>query len=683
MLKKTSLLIQLNSIQYRSNFMKTTQAQALIQDLTQKILQYDREYYQQGESSISDTEYDLLMEQLQTLENQFPQFLHANSPSQRVSGKATADFANVAHKHPMLSLANVYSAEELQAWVDSVYKKVPQKDVSFVCELKIDGLAISVLYEKGKLIQAITRGNGTVGDDVTSNVRTIRCLPLQLEAPVSLEVRGEIYLSHRQLELLNQQRKEAGESLLKNPRNAAAGSIRMKDPKAVSKRKLELFLYDLVEGPTALSHEENLTYLSSQGMPVTPSRQLCHSFEDINNFCQLWEKKKEKLAFDIDGIVIKVNELTFREELGVRSKSPRWATAWKFKAEKVKSRLLGVENSIGRTGSITPVANLEPVQLLGTEVKRATLHNYDQVARLGIHEGDTLFLEKGGEIIPKIVGIDYTQRIEGAKALRAPLECPVCDSPLNQIEGEVDLRCINPSCPAILEGVLQHFVSKKGMDIQSFGAALIQTFISKELIASIPDIFRLREKEIKLTLLEGLGTKSVTKLLQAIEESKSIVLNQFIHALGIRYIGEKAAKTLAQKVEDLEAFMALEEKDLENLSDFGEIMRPALLNWISNPTNQQMIKELITLGVTPTPLEVTKGKQAFAEQKVVITGTLSKARTLWKKELEAVGFQVISAISKKTDYLLCGENAGSKLEKARKFGVQVLSEEEMELILAR
>ncbi len=660
--------------------MNQIEAKDLIGRLTDKILFYDNQYYQQGESDVDDNEYDLLIEELKKLEREFPELAVDSSPSRRVGGSMTGEFANITHSHPMLSLANTYSKEELRDWVDGIHKKLPSIDLSFNCELKIDGLAISIIYVKGLFHQAITRGNGEVGDDVTVNVKTIRTLPLKLKSPESLILRGEIYMSHQQLKKLNLGRKQKDEPPLKNPRNAAAGSIRMKDPKEVSNRKLDLFLYDLVEGGKGETHSENLEFLIDHQMKITPSHRVCKSFDEIYSFCREWEIKKEELPFDIDGVVIKLNELRLRDQLGSRSKSPRWATAWKFKAEKAKSKLISIENSIGRTGIITPVANLEPVQLLGTTVKRATLHNYDQIQRLGIHEGDTLYLEKGGEIIPKIVGIEYSERVSGSSPLTAPANCPECKSSLKQTENEVDLRCENPQCPAILSGTLQHFVSKKGMDIQSFGSALVQLLIDEKYLTSIPDIYLLNRFEKKLESIEGLGALSVSKLLLAIEKSKEAPLNQFIHALGIRHIGEKAAKTIAMEVSTLDDFMQLSKETLEALPDFGEIMGPVLLDWVRSPSNKEMIQQLVSLGLAPQEVQKPSGL-TFEGQTIVLTGTLSTPRGEWKKRLENLGFNVSSSVSKKTSYLLCGKKAGSKLAKAESLGVPVIDEDELKALI--
>ena len=660
--------------------MDKKQAENIIKELTAKILDYDQQYYQDSESQIEDNEYDILIDELKKLELEFPDLASDSSPTQKVGGASTKLFANVTHTHPMLSLANTYSKPELKEWVVGIQQKLPDQKVSFSCELKIDGVAISILYKDGKLSQAITRGNGFVGDDVTSNVKTISSLPSKLNNSLSLLVRGEVFISHQQLKRLNTERVKQGKNLLKNPRNAAAGSIRMKDDKKVALRKLDLFLYDLVEGHQGETHAENLKLLKKYSLNVTPYHSICSNFEEIYSYCQRWEQEKEKLPFDIDGIVIKVNELNLRTQLGVRSKSPRWATAWKFKAERASSSLLSIENSIGRTGIITPVANLEPVQLLGTTVKRATLHNYEQIERLGIHEGDTLYLEKGGEIIPKIVGVDYSQRLDNSTPLQAPTHCPECNTTLLKVEGEVDLRCGNPQCPAIIIGTIQHFVSKKGMDIQSFGSSLVTLLISHNFLTSIPEIYSLVRQKEQLAKLEGLGELSVEKLLGAIEKSKNVALDQFIYALGIRHIGEKAAKTIAAQVSTLEGFMRIREEDLEELPDFGEIMKPVILDWVNSPENQEMVQKMIELGLAPQRVE-RQQTTIFNQRSIVLTGTLSRERSEWKKQLEKLGFRVTAAVSKKTDYLLCGEKAGSKLKKAQQLGVKILNEEEMKELI--
>jgi len=661
--------------------MKPKQAERVIQELVEKISRFNEEYYKAGESGVDDNEFDIMLEQLKALEDQFPQHKSPDSPTLRVGGDPTESFNNVAHTVPMLSLSNLYSTEDLNDWIKSVLRRIAQDQALFSCEVKIDGVAISIIYENGHFKQAVTRGNGETGDDVTNNVKTIRSLPLSLEQPLSLQLRGEIFLPVEQFRIMNEKKQREGDILFKNPRNAAAGTIRMKDPKTVAKRGLDVFLYDIVEGQTSRNHSENLDYIKDLNLPVNPYRAVCRNATEILDFCRKWEDEKQALPFEIDGVVIKVERLGLRDELGVTAKNPRWATAWKFKAERGSSKIISVENSIGRTGILTPVANLEPLPLQGTEVKRATLHNYDQIKRLGIFHNDTVFVEKGGEIIPKIVGVDYSKREEDSEPLEAPDNCPVCDTKLTKFDQEIDLRCENPNCPAIIEGRLEHFVSKKAMDIQFLGAALIRLFIQKEFIKEIPDIYRLRDKKTSLINLEGFGEKSVENLLSAIELSKSIPLNQFIYALGIRHIGEKAARSLALLSKSISGFLNLRESDLEAAADFGPIMNSSVLSWIQTGNNRRIADSLVALGVNPKPLEKqTAGN--FQGETIVITGTLSKPRGEWKKILESNGFKITSAVSKNTSYLLAGENPGSKISKARNLGIKILKEEEIRRLLA-
>lgn len=660
--------------------MNPNQARELITELTEKINRYNDEYYQKGESSIDDNTFDLLLEQLTTLEEQFPEFRTEDSPSQRVGGKPIEDFESIPHTHPMLSLSNLYNRLDLDNWLNTVTSRLPDTALQFGCEVKIDGIAISLVYNEGILTRAITRGNGEIGDDVTANVRTIRNLPLKLDRPLNLELRGEVFLPKSRFEQINQRRSREGQPIFKNPRNAAAGTIRTKDTRLVAQRGLDILLYDIVVGQVSQYHSENLDFMGSLSLPVNSYRKNCSSSDEIFNFCMNWENRKSDLPFEIDGVVLKVDNLDHRTVLGVTAKSPRWAMAWKFKAEKAASRLVSIEDSIGRTGILTPVANLKPVLLMGTEVKRATLHNYDQISRLGIHEGDTLFVEKGGDIIPKIVGIDFTCRIEDSKPILPPENCPVCGSRLYRFPEEVDLHCDNISCPAIIEGRLEHFISKKAMDIQSFGKAQIKQFIQKGLVRSIPDIYTLYEHRETLITMEGMGSKSVNNLLNAIDSSKKKPLNHLIHALGIRHIGEKAAKTLALKTGSIQQFLDLKEKDLETVSDFGPIMLSSVISWIQQEENRSMLKQLIALGLSPEPITVSSN-QPFAGLKIVITGKLSQPRDLWKNRLEALGFQVASSVSNKTGYLLAGEDAGSKLARAKKLDIPIMSEDEMEALL--
>lgn len=660
--------------------MDPLQAKGLIKELTEKINHFNDAYYQDGTSEIGDETFDILLEQLIELETRFPEFRSADSPSQRVGGKPVGGFASVRHTHPMLSLSNLYSRQELDSWLNSVTSRLSEDRVVFGCEVKIDGIAISVKYRNGALSQCITRGDGEIGDDVTNNVKTIRTLPLQLDQPLDLEVRGEVFLPRQQFEKINQKRIAEQQPVFKNPRNAAAGTIRTKDSRQVAQRGLDLLLYDLVEGQVSREHSRNLDFLKTLGLPVNMHRKTCHAADDIFDFCSRWETQKSSLPFDIDGIVIKVDNLDQRTALGVTAKSPRWATAWKFKTERARSKLIRVENAIGRTGVLTPVANLEPVQLMGTEVKRATLHNYDQIERLGICEQDYLFVEKGGDIIPKIVGVDFLSRQPDSKPVVPPVNCPVCGEPLARLQQEIDLQCINVSCPAIIEGRLEHFISKQAMDIQSLGKALIRQFVRSGLVNEIPDLYTLHEKRNALLQMEGMGQKSVDNLLQAIEDSKTKPLNHLIHAFGIRHIGSKASRTLAVTVGSLQQFRELSRETLDRIPEFGPIMSSSVMTWLQNPRNIEMLEKLSSLGLNPAPLQISEN-QPFAHQKIVITGTLSQPRDKWKQRLEALGFQVASSVSSKTAYVLAGEAAGSKLDKAEKLGISVLSESEMDALI--
>ncbi len=660
--------------------MTPDQAKEKISEITDKIRTYNREYYEEGESSVDDNEYDLLITQLSELEHQYPEHVLPDSPTLRVGGQPTDQFENVRHNHPMLSLSNLYNEEDLREWVKGIQTKLSKEQVKVVCEVKIDGFAISIIYSDGKYSQAVTRGNGEVGDDVTANAKTIKSLPLNLGKNVSLELRGEVYLSKENFDKINLRKARSDSQMFKNPRNAAAGSIRLKDPKAVALRGLDILLYDIAEGQVSEKHSLNLNYLESLDLPVNTYRKICDTEQEILDFCNHWQENKETLPFEIDGVVIKLEELSERQMLGFTAKSPRWATAWKFKSEKARSKLLNVENSIGRTGILTPVANLEPVQLLGTEVKRATLHNYDQISRLDIRLGDTIFVEKGGDIIPKIVGVDYTERQGKSSPLVPPDECPVCETRLAQTEGEVDLRCENPSCPAVLQGSLEHFVSKKGMDIRYLGSAVVGLFIEKGFIRDIADIYSLPDKRNILEALEGFGTKSVDNLIQAIEKSKGAPMNQFIYALGIRHIGEKAAKSLAKTITEISDLLTYDSESLESLEDFGTIMSESVGKWLAVEPNRQLLDKLIGVGVQPAPLAKDETR-AFTGKTIVITGTLSRSRNDWIIDLEKAGFKITSSVSKKTDFLLAGEKAGSKLQKAKSFGVAVLSEDEIQTMI--
>ena len=658
-------------------YMNEQEASKTIQWLTDKIRGYSEQYYQQGASDIDDGTFDQLLHQLKELECKYPHLKLENSPTEIVGGDAIDGFQHVAHQYPMLSLSNAYSKKNLEHWFQTVCQRLEGKEFHVVCELKIDGVAVSLEYEKGYFKRAVTRGNGQIGDDVTHNLKTIQSLPLKIDGSSPLlTIRGEVYLPHKNFIRLNQEREREGLPLYKNPRNVASGTLKLHDSKKTKKRGLEIWVYDLIDETKQRNQEEKLALLQKLNFPVTPQYQVCSKVEEVWEFCKIWENKKKDLPYDIDGVVIKVSGEKQRSLLGSTAKSPRWAIAWKFTAEQAKSKLLSIENSIGRTGIITPVANLTPVSLLGTTVKRATLHNYEQVRRLGIHEGDVLIIEKGGEIIPKVVGIDYSQRVQAAQPISSPVQCPSCGGRLSKVEGEVDLRCGNDSCPAILRGQLEHFASKKAMDIQYLGPSLCKLLYDKKLITTLPDLYRLHERKLELVGLEGMGEKSVSNLLEAIEQSKTAPLNQLIHGLGIHHIGEKAAKILAIKFPSLSQFLQATENEFEELVEFGPIMVQSVLSWLQKPANQATVAQMMELGLNPSQVKSPQ-HQTFQNQNIVITGTLSLPRNEWKAKLENLGFKVISALSKKTHYLLTGEKPGSKVDKAKQLGIQVLQEKEL------
>ncbi len=641
-------------------------------------------YYQTGTSPFDDAQYDLLSEELADLERQFPEFALRESVLTRVG--AAADFAPTAHRTKMYSLENCYQQEELLKWYVEV-KKTLEEDFQlpepplFVAELKIDGLALSLTYARGRLVQAVTRGDGSVGDLVTSNVKSIENLPHKLPEPLDLELRGEVYLPLSRFEKLQQDLERAGQDGFMNARNAAAGSMRLKDPQEVKKRGLACWVYDQAGEENPQSHQSNLEKLERLGLPINPHRLVSSSFAEIFAFCQTWEEGRKSLDYDIDGVVIKLNDPLIRSRLGFTAKFPRWAKAWKFKGERVASRLKEVEDSIGRTGALTPVARIEPVLLHGTWVKRASLHNYMQVELLDLRLGDRVWVEKGGEIIPKIVGVDLHAREGTPPKLTPPSRCPSCGEPLIHLEQEVNLRCLNLQCPAQQQARLEHFVSRKALDIEGLGPKQIALFLRQGWVLSPADLYRLGQRAEELKGLEGFGEKSVQKLLRALERSKKAELNRFIFALGIRHVGEKLAKTLALEAGSLDGFLSLDAARLGQIAEVDKAVTGSVLGWLGEAANLRLLADLKALGLAPK--RVTKPQEApFSGKNIVITGTLSLPRGEWKYRLEQAGFNVTADISAKTHFLLAGEKAGSKLKRAEKLGVPVLDEAAITQLLA-
>ncbi len=652
--------------------------QARIQELSALIHQHNFSYYCGGSAddqgkSCKDETYDALVLELKELENQCPEMRNEDSPTRKIKGEPHSSFPSRKHLVPMLSLGNVYSLEELKSWDATVKKMLGGQSPEYVCELKIDGVAVSAIYRNGVLSAGVTRGDGSEGEEITPNIKTISCLPLTLKDERDLEVRGEVYLPRKNFDALNQQRLNSAEPLFKNPRNAAAGSLRLLDSTETSRRQLAVFIYTIAEGIPHEMHAVNLDFLRQHEFPLNPETKLVSSIEDVLEFCRYWEEHKEELPYDIDGIVLKVNSLKQQKQLGFTAKSPRWATAFKFTAEQAATVLRSIEVGVGRTGILTPVAILDPVELNGTTVSRATLHNYDQVERFNLHLGDHVTLEKGGEIIPKIVAVDPTLRSVEALKIEPPSACPVCGTLALRPEGEVEWRCPNPECPAQQKELILHFVSRRAMDIDTIGPALIEQLLTKKLLKSAADLYLLRHED--LSGLERMGDKSAENVLSGIEKSKKCELGQFVHALGIANVGEKTARILALHFGTLEKLISATPEELEKIEEIGPVIAQSIFDFFQHEEQRQLIADFLERGVDPAEekiLEITDSP--FSGKIVVLTGTLSEPRDVWKKRLILAGANVTGSVSKNTDFVLAGENAGSKLDKAEKLEVSVIDE---------
>jgi len=651
-----------------------------IQELRKLIEKYDYEYYVLAQPSVSDYEYDQLMKELEALEKAHPELITPDSPTQRVSGQPIKEFPTVPHRKPMLSLANTYSEQEFREFDQRVRSALKGQKVEYVAELKIDGVAISLHYRNGHFERGLTRGDGVQGDDITPNLRTIRAIPLRVrgnDIPEFFEVRGEIYMSKKAFQRLNQEREEAGETLFANPRNAAAGSLKLQDPRIVAKRGLSLWAYYLdsdTPGFVQKKHYDNLLKLRELGFPVKTHFRLCQTLDEVFEFVKEWEAKRDSLPYEIDGVVVKVNDLDQQAQLGATAKSPRWAIAYKFKAIRVETLLERIVWQVGRTGIVTPVAELRPVQLAGTTVSRATLHNVDEIMRKDIHEGDWVFIEKGGDIIPKVVGVNKQKRKHPPKPVEIPKNCPVCGTPLIRLEGEVAIRCPNLECPAQIKRRIEHFASRGAMDIEGLGTALVDMLVDKGLIKTIADIYHLKKEEV--ARLERMGDKSAENLMRAIERSKQQPLDRLIFALGIPYIGSTAAKILSKKYKSLQALMNASFEELEQIEGIGEKMAQSIVEFFKNERNRKVIEALIKAGVrTEAEEEETTGNEL--EGKVfVLTGTLPHLkRSEATKLIEKHGGKVASSVSRNTSFVLAGADPGSKYDKAKQLGIPIIDEQ--------
>ncbi|PLR99213.1 NAD-dependent DNA ligase LigA [Bacillus sp. T33-2] len=657
-------------------------AEKRARDLQNILNQYNYEYHVLDKPSVPDAEYDQLMRELIELENTFPELRTPESPTLRVGGDILDMFNKVEHRVPMLSLGNAFNEQDLRDF-DRRVRQAAGRDVSYVCELKIDGLAVSLKYTDGLLVQGATRGDGTIGEDITSNLRTIRSLPIRLKEPASIEVRGEAFMPRRSFEALNRARAERGEEPFANPRNAAAGSLRQLDPKIAASRNLDLFLYGIGDvGETGIeSHSEGLDYLEKLGFKTNKERRKVSDIEGVIEFVSGWVERRPDLPYDIDGIVIKVDSLSLQRQLGTTAKSPRWAIAYKFPAEEVVTTLLDIELSVGRTGVITPTAILEPVQVAGTTVQRASLHNEDLIREKDIKIGDQVVVKKAGDIIPEVVNVLADFRTGNEKEFHMPTHCPECGSDLVRIEGEVALRCINPKCPAQIREGLIHFVSRDAMNIEGLGEKVVSQLFAEQLIQDVADIYKLTKDQ--LLGLERMGEKSVTNLMRAIENSKGNSLEKLLFGLGIRLVGSKAAKTLAQEFGTMDRLMEATDAELTAINEIGGKMADSIVTFFDQPEVKELIGELKAAGVNmeykgPRPSAAAESDSFFAGKTIVLTGKLEQlTRNEAQEKIEALGGNVAGSVSKKTDLVVAGEDAGSKLAKAQKFGIEVWNEERL------
>ena len=647
------------------------QVQEEISKLVSLLNKYSYDYYVEDNPQISDTEYDTLYKQLEKLEENHPEYILENSPTQRVGDRVLDEFEKITHKVPMLSLSNTFSTEDLRDFDARISKLVPDHSVEYICELTIDGLAISIKYENGRLVSAATRGDGSVGEDVTENIKTIFSIPKVLKDNKTFEVRGEVYLPRKSFELLNSERESNNEVLFANPRNAAAGSLRQLDSKITAKRRLSAFIYSIVGDDSIVSQENALNTAKEYNLPVNPNFKLCKNIDEVIEYINYWTDHKKDLPYDIDGIVIKVNSYDTQEEVGYTQKSPRWATAYKFPEEELATKL-----SVGRTGIITPVAILDPIVISGSTVSKASLHNKDIIDELDIHIGDMVVVKKAGEIIPKVVRVVKELRSTDSDKYIMPEICPSCGQQTFTKENNPFTRCKNPDCPDQNIRRIIHFASRDALNIEGLGDKVVTTLYEKGIIAHTIDLFSL-ERE-KLISLDRMGEKSVDNLLNAIENSKQNSLDKVIFALGILNVGKKAGKILAEKYLNLTNLMNATLDELVNLDDVGQITAESILDYLSDENNIKFINDLIKVGMNPQyEVQEVNTDNIFAGKTVVLTGKLVElTRNEAKEYLEKYGAKVTGSVTSKTDLVIAGEKAGSKLAKAEQLGIRVINEEE-------
>ncbi|GED19935.1 MULTISPECIES: NAD-dependent DNA ligase LigA [Kurthia] len=658
-------------------------------ELEQKVAEYNRllheyghAYYVLDQPTVPDHVYDKMLHELLAIEQEYPDLIYPDSPTQRVGGEILKGFNKVEHRYPMLSLGNAFSEADLKSFDERVRQSIGD-NFSYVCELKIDGLAISLMYDNGLFVRGATRGNGFVGEDITENLKTVHSIPLRLKEPVTIEVRGECYMPKKSFTNLNKVRAEQGEELFANPRNAAAGSLRQLDPKIAAKRNLSTFIYAIGgsgEDYGLASHSDALDYLDQLGFTTNHERKKCQTIEEVFAYIQEWTEKRPNLIYEIDGIVVKVDRYDQQQELGNTVKAPRWSIAYKFPAEEVMTKVLDIDLTVGRTGVVTPTAILEPVQVAGTTVQRATLHNENIIREKDIRIGDAVIIRKAGDIIPEVKQVLFDQRPEGLEPFTMPTHCPACGSELVRIDDEVALRCVNPSCFAQVAEGLSHFVSRNAMNIEGIGERVVSQLLREGLVKDVSDLYTLNKEE--LIALERMGEKSAQNLLDAIEASKKNSLERLLFGLGIRHVGAKAARLLAEEFESIDALMDATVEQLTAVFEIGDKMADSIVTYFEKEEVRELIERLRQLGVnvyyTGKKINTEEIDSVFNGKTIVLTGKLSQLnRSEAQKKIEELGGKVTGSVSKKTDLVIAGEDAGSKLTKAEQLGIEVWNEERL------
>ncbi|MDO8602754.1 MAG: NAD-dependent DNA ligase LigA [Candidatus Omnitrophota bacterium] len=660
-----------------------------IEELKKQIIRHNKKYYVDNKPEISDSEYDGIMDELKRLEESHPDLMSPDSPTQRVGGEALKGFKTVEHRVPMLSMDNTYSPEEIIEFDERVRKNLEVEKPGYVVELKIDGVSISLLYEKGEFIRGATRGDGVKGDDVTLNLKTIKSLPLKLEAkkgaalPNLFEARGEVYMPGKIFAGINEEKEEQGEELFANPRNAAAGSLKLLDSSIVAKRHLDMWIYGIgyIGGREFKAQSDALDFLKDSGFPVNPHIKKCGSIEEVIEYCNQWQEKRHKLEYDIDGMVIKVDFFSYQRALGQTSKSPRWMIAYKFPAERKETVLEDILVQIGRTGTLTPVAVLRPIELAGSTVSRASLHNQDEIGRKDIRIGDHVLVEKAGEIIPQIVEVVKKKRKGSEKEFSMPKKCPACGSAVKKLKNEVALRCENMSCPAQLKERIRHFASRDAMDIEGMGEAVVAQLVDNKMIKDYGDIYNL--KHIKVADMDRMADKSAANLISAIEKSKSNALNRLVYGLGIRHVGVRSAWILASRFKTIDALAETSMEELQGVNEIGPVMAESVYNFFRTEENKKLIDKLKRSGVNTEEKETSLKSKNLEGKTFVVTGSMEGfSRNEMEELIRSMGGNASSSVSKNTDYVIAGKDPGSKFEKAKQLGVKIVSEQEFKKLIA-